>query len=507
VLKLTDEQAYAVELAATGNPLKIEAFAGTGKTSTLKAIAEALPNKRIMYLAFNKMIADEASKKFPGNVQCRTSHSLAYREVGGAYGRRIGQKLNGDALAQFLGIYEFHGIRPRMLCSLALETIRLYCQSSSKKLTKKNLPRAEMEIIGINSDAEVVGERILQIAQKTWAEMQNPDGSLPVTHDFYLKLWAMRSPKIHADIILLDEWQDANRLLVGIIENQESQSIYVGDRYQQIYSWRGAVNAMDSSDSINVARLTQSFRFGQEVADVANEVLTKVLGSDHTIKGNPARASVIAPVLAPNAILCRTNAECIRQVMRALTQNLKVKLQGGTSELKGIIKGIEELKAGRIPSAHSLALFTSFEQLKDFSKTELGRDLASTLKLVDEYTAEGLLDLIETIEGTRVDHADVIVSTGHKAKGLEWDSVCLGADFRGPSDKGYKDEDGNLLYVAATRAINELDITKLPMFDSAGKYIEPEPEEAEVEPVEKVEKPVKQRKKKKSEEVRLSRSN
>lgn len=495
-MKLTDEQAYAVELAATGDTLKIEAFAGTGKTSTLQAISEALPHKRIVYLAFNKMIADEASRKFPGNVQCRTSHSLAYREVGGSYGRRIGQKLNGDALAQFLGVYEFHGLRPRTLCSLALETIRLYCQSSSKKLTKKNLPRREMEIIGITNDSEEVGARVLQIAQKAWAEMQNPDGSLPVTHDTYLKVWALRNPKIHADIILLDEAQDANGLLLGILEHQQSQVVFVGDRYQQIYSWRGAVNAMERYEAAKIARLTQSFRFGPAVADVANEVLTKILGSEYKISGNDARASAVVRVPSPDAILCRTNAECIRQVMRALTQNLKVKLQGGTSELKATIKGIEELKAGRIPSAHSLALFTSFEQLKDFSKTELGRDLQSTLRLVDEYTAEGLLDLIETIEGTRVDHADVIVSTGHKAKGLEWSSVSLGADFRGPSDKGYKDEDGNLLYVAATRAINLLDISNLAMFDSNGKYIEPEPE-LEPEPEEVAVKTKKPKKKEK----------
>jgi ABC-type branched-subunit amino acid transport system ATPase component len=57
------------------------AYAGTGKTTTLQMISDAMPQRRGMYLAFNKAIASEAQQKFHRNVDCRTFHSLAFRSV------------------------------------------------------------------------------------------------------------------------------------------------------------------------------------------------------------------------------------------------------------------------------------------------------------------------------------------------------------------------------------------------------------------------------------------
>lgn len=82
-LKPTPEQEVARDLSCTGQHLKINAFAGAGKTSTLEFIANANFNKRILYLAFNKSIAEESSKRFPFNVTCKTSHSLAYGAIVG----------------------------------------------------------------------------------------------------------------------------------------------------------------------------------------------------------------------------------------------------------------------------------------------------------------------------------------------------------------------------------------------------------------------------------------
>src|SRR5690606_13167694 len=59
---------------------------------------------------------------------------------------------------------------------------------------------------------------------------------------------------------------------------------------------------------------------------------------------------------------------------------------------------------------------------------------------------------------------DVIVSTAHKAKGLEWDRVRIGDDFKGPKQDTETGElvmpdpeELRLAYVAVTRARRELD--------------------------------------------------
>lgn len=57
--------------------------------------------------------------------------------------------------------------------------------------------------------------------------------------------------------------------------------------------------------------------------------------------------------------------------------------------------------------------------------------------------------------------ATVTLTTGHQAKGLEWDSVCLYDDFTADPlapdvDRGRRDDELNLLYVAVTREMRIL---------------------------------------------------
>ena len=60
----TYEQAIAIDNARLGKSFKVIAYAGTGKTTTLQMISDAMPERRGMYLAFNKAIASEAQSSF-----------------------------------------------------------------------------------------------------------------------------------------------------------------------------------------------------------------------------------------------------------------------------------------------------------------------------------------------------------------------------------------------------------------------------------------------------------
>jgi superfamily I DNA/RNA helicase len=84
-MELTTEQKTIINSLKELNNIKIFAFAGTGKTTTLKAIANSYPQARILYLAFNKSIEREAKGKFPRNVEVRTVHALAYKYIGRLY--------------------------------------------------------------------------------------------------------------------------------------------------------------------------------------------------------------------------------------------------------------------------------------------------------------------------------------------------------------------------------------------------------------------------------------
>jgi superfamily I DNA/RNA helicase len=94
------------------------------------------------------------------------------------------------------------------------------------------------------------------------------------THDTYLKLWQLSKPQLPYKVIYLDECQDSTMCVFDIIKIQKTAKIIlVGDARQMIYSWRGSVNVMDKIEGSVQCKLTKSFRFGQKIADIANNIL------------------------------------------------------------------------------------------------------------------------------------------------------------------------------------------------------------------------------------------
>ena len=105
----TSEQLHIIDKAVKGDNLIIQAFAGAAKTTTLHMIAKALPQKKILYLAFNKAIVTEAVSKMPTNVTCRTIHSIAYSHTPkDVIGRLKGPKLEMKWLVSHLKIKEIN---------------------------------------------------------------------------------------------------------------------------------------------------------------------------------------------------------------------------------------------------------------------------------------------------------------------------------------------------------------------------------------------------------------
>lgn len=76
-----------------GPRLVVKAYAGTGKTTTLVKYAHNNLDSRILYLAYNRAIRDEAREKFPANVDCKTSHQLAYATIGRGYQHKLSGNL------------------------------------------------------------------------------------------------------------------------------------------------------------------------------------------------------------------------------------------------------------------------------------------------------------------------------------------------------------------------------------------------------------------------------
>lgn len=284
-----------------------------------------------------------------------------------------------------------------------------------------------------------------------------------VTHN----CWHLTHPVLSADVILMDEAQDANPVVTSIVQAQtHAQLVLVGDRHQQLYQWRGAHDAMTGFRGRRLA-LTKSFRFGPAIAEVANEWLT-VLGSELRIVGHDPVLSTVGPMPYEqiNTILCRTNAGCIAQAIAAEDRGLKACIVGGTGELAALARAAAELQE-RGETAHPEFMgFLSWGDVVEYAEGDAATEnLATFVRLVNAYGPQELLRIIDTLTDSET-AADLIVSTGHKAKGREWAHVRIGDDFK-PAPR--RDEHGELVepemndearmlaYVAVTRARLHLD--------------------------------------------------
>lgn len=121
-------------------------------------------------------------------------------------------------------------------------------------------------------------------------------------------------------------------------------------------------------------------------------------------------------------------------------------------------------------------LFTSWGDLQDYASYDpAGRDLQPLVDLVDKHGTDSTLAAVNQL--TDEDQAHVTVSTAHKAKGREWPSVRIAADFPPPRDSDEQDASGRpipgpiddsearLAYVAVTRTRTRLDIGGLAWID------------------------------------------
>jgi len=101
-LQPSPEQAaiIAARRADPGGSLRVVAFAGSGKTTALRLLAEA-EGTPALYLAYNKSTQLAAQQYFPAHVACRTMHSLAYRAMRMfEQQHRLERKLTGGEVAE-----------------------------------------------------------------------------------------------------------------------------------------------------------------------------------------------------------------------------------------------------------------------------------------------------------------------------------------------------------------------------------------------------------------------
>ncbi|RPH99636.1 MAG: ATP-dependent helicase [Calditrichaeota bacterium] len=484
-MQLTDEQ---IEIVNSQGDLKINAVAGSGKTTTVIEYAKCRPDVPILYLAFNRSVRQEAERKFRQlgltHVQVETAHSLAHRHVvrKSTYSLRTGY--SSFELTQLLDLkpHRRDKLAPFILANHINKFAAYFCNSARAKVSDLSY----LDIVVEDKAREFVAKHYDEILQRTrtlLAKMEH--GEIDITHDFYLKKFQLLQPRLPFAIILFDEGQDASPAMLDVFLKQSATHIIVGDRHQQIYGWRFAVNSLDTVDFPQKS-LTCSFRFDQEIAVLAEKIL---LWKRHFAETNSSMIRGIGGVTSCSryATLARSNTLLLTRAIQLLFERREIKnhyfegnfgsylyADGGNSLYDVLNLYLDHPEYIKDPLIKTM---TSFNQLEDYAAKTEDNTLKLIIDLIKQYGSE-LPALLKKLKEAQVpddrrEQADMIFSTVHRSKGLEYDHVTVMSDFISESDiiravevqakkpinKSALAEEVNLLYVAVTRTANRL---KLP---------------------------------------------
>lgn len=482
----TRQQQKVVDGMTAGGDQVCIAYAGSGKTGTGVEVAHQLPGKGY-FLLFNRSARKDAAGRLPPTTRAETGHSLAFREViepspgytaklAGTLNPDDGARLTGPVVAELLQLKSSPdpelNSRPAMAMAI-LETVRAFQVSADRTPKPQHVPDTVIPVAlrtpENRSRALSLQERIADHAQRLWTMMANERHPAPIEHDSYLKLLELRQHSIGADFWILDEYQDTTPVVSSLIDQQSGQKLYIGDPRQQIYAWRGAINALDTPirRGLPVHYLNESFRFNHQIARLATLIL-RAVGEDVPVKGQQ-RNLMYRMEQDPHTLICRNNLSILKQALRYHRMGYRVSIEGG----------IQPAARARLMSALAL-----FEQRTDDIKVSAMREMGSWSTLVSYVTGMEppipdyltLIELVETYQGhlpgmlteieagrTSRSQRRINLITAHKAKGRQWPFVELDEDLAIPDNlinklvahdflETRESESLNLLYVALTRA-------------------------------------------------------
>ena len=148
--------------------------------------------------------------------------------------------------------------------------------------------------------------------------------------------------------------------------------------------------------------------------------------------------------MRPDAILSRSNAGVIANLLYCLKRNVRCAVVGGTRTLQRLLEDVLHVQQGKAAQTPELLGFQSWREVMSFSRDPEGEHLRGLVNLVQEHGAEPMLSALARCEQNEI-NAQVVCSTAHRAKGREWKHVHLGCGFRtglSPREQTYRGAQG-----------------------------------------------------------------
>lgn len=482
-LTATEEQEAIIEYALTNREnLLINALAGAAKTSTLQFLAKYLPVEPTLSLAFNKRIAEEMTKRLPGHVNSATMNSVGHR----VWAAAVGKRLQVEAKKNYNLIKEqVDGLRGRdkeaaydafgdMMKCLSHAKLSGYVPSGVPM--GRSLMTAEEFFGGLEEEPESWFERIVNDALKK-SITQAYAGLIDFDDQIYMPtLFGGSWPSYPRTMV--DEVQDLNALnhemLKKIVGNRQLTA--VGDPWQSMYAFRGAVtNSMGQlkqNFKMHEMTLSVSFRCPISIVKNAHWRVPHMKWPEWAAEGLVQNLEEWNATCIPDnaAIICRNNAPLLSCALALLKAGRGVHLVGTdlgpqliralkkisddmSLNQEGVLNGIDRWEAEKLRKTRNAAsVVDKAECLRVFAG--FGPTLGAAIAYAEHiFAAKGTIQLL----------------SGHKSKGLEWETVYHLDPHRVPSPYAREGEaleqEWNVKYVIETRAKRELYRVRLDQFN------------------------------------------
>ena len=500
--------------------LVVEAAAGSGKTYTLvKALSLIPQDKRVLMTAFNKDIVKELTKKvkeFP-NVEVRTLHGLGMILTTRGLGIG-GMKPEGYKYTQLI-YNHWQDLTKTNINKLSRNARKSFVENTKKLVDFGRFylatTRSEMIELMTKYDIPCVADEV-DVALKVMAIGGKNLDSIDYTDMIWMPhIYDLHLQECEYDFIMVDECQDLNvaeRNLVLRCLKEGGRLIAVGDSNQCIYGFSGSdpdsFRAIQSIPNTVSMPLSISYRCPESVVKFAQNLVPSIEAKQGAEEGVILDCVSLDDVHDGDMVLCRNNAPLLQVYCKLLEQGKRAYIRGSDvgKNLQNIVIGTHQeylhtnLKQDGVFIRLYEDLFNSRKAImerygisqEDAMKHETIQaklDMIRALEVLgaDLTTTEELTKKIEDIFPKNDKGEGIMLSTVHKAKGLEADNVFIACASLMPSksalDEWQVQQERNLMYVAYTRAkkvLGFLNEEETPDFDNFSSKLEAKLRQAEM---------------------------
>jgi hypothetical protein len=486
--KVWSEEQLAIyaEFETGKGHLVVEACAGTGKTTTCVEGIGRAPEELKAYVAFNKKNVEEMSERIEDpTVEVRSLNGLGFVNVLPVWkGVRPDSNVEGDRIkAVVSNNAKFRNFQysPIALCKELVAFAKNTCPFATIEDVAAIAAARGLEPEGYLLRDGWTQELCVEVAFMALqaSKIRDAKGRISFDDQVWLPV-VMGWVKQRFDLVVVDEAQDMNYTQLELAKRScrdGGRIIIVGDPRQAIYAFRGAdVNGMARlKTELNAKTLTLSttYRCPQRVVELARKLVPAYQAAPTAPEGviGTVHIEKLVDTAQPgDAILSRTNAPLTKLCLAFLKRGVRAYIEGRDigAKLLAIHKGIRAAsiadymtQVGRWADDR-VGKVDGDDDAAEAARTNI-IDMAATLRGIAEECASSdeLENLLRSLFVDSSEDKDgrpaVVLSSVHKAKGLEWTRTFLIEEtFKRCTWTSIPSEINNITYVAVTRCKAEM---------------------------------------------------